>query len=174
MSVTLNKRWLLDDVNDRFNSLITYTKDPEKDYWQTPNETMERKRGDCEDIAIAKYYELRSCGGCFNDNNMFLAFVHRGGEGHLVLMVRAEIPRRIPWWKFWKKPVLVDTTLVLDNAEPRILPLEQTEYEIQWHINETEYIIHASGIRYEPDYKPQWADMIRRMKVEAVYGKRTF
>lgn len=32
------------------------------DYWQTPLELTFSKRGDCEDIAIAKYYDLKELG----------------------------------------------------------------------------------------------------------------
>jgi len=34
----------------------------QKDYWATPDELLQRRMGDCEDIAIAKYFTLRKLG----------------------------------------------------------------------------------------------------------------
>ncbi len=48
-------------THDFYNRII-YTKDitlwGQKDYWATPEETLRRFKGDCEDIAIAKYFSL--------------------------------------------------------------------------------------------------------------------
>lgn len=44
-------------INDFWNNSITF-KDDEIDYWQTPQETWDKKTGDCEDFAIAKYFHL--------------------------------------------------------------------------------------------------------------------
>lgn len=50
---------LLDTLEQvcRSTDFITYKTD-EKDYWQTPAETEERKTGDCEDYAIYRLYGL--------------------------------------------------------------------------------------------------------------------
>ncbi len=51
----------LQGTHDFYNRII-YTQDivlwGKKDYWATPEETLRRFRGDCEDIAIAKYFSL--------------------------------------------------------------------------------------------------------------------
>ncbi|ALR95799.1 transglutaminase-like cysteine peptidase [Vibrio alginolyticus] len=48
-------------THDFYNRII-YTQDMtlwgQKDYWATPEETLRRFKGDCEDIAIAKYFSL--------------------------------------------------------------------------------------------------------------------
>ena len=48
-------------THDFYNRII-YTQDMtlwgQKDYWATPEEVLRRFKGDCEDIAIAKYFSL--------------------------------------------------------------------------------------------------------------------
>jgi predicted transglutaminase-like cysteine proteinase len=54
-------------VNNHINRLIGYQPDGVRDRWQTPAETFALAQGDCEDLAIAKYFVLRDCGrpcGC--------------------------------------------------------------------------------------------------------------
>ena len=49
-------------ITHEFYNRIIYTQDMtlwgQKDYWATPEETLRRFKGDCEDIAIAKYFSL--------------------------------------------------------------------------------------------------------------------
>lgn len=56
----------LERVNDFFNRAVRFEDDQdiwgEEDYWATPLETLATGRGDCEDIAIAKYYALLASG----------------------------------------------------------------------------------------------------------------
>lgn len=52
---------ILLSINLLVNSQILYTKDRE-DYWQTPQETLEIVRGDCEDIAILKWWYAKQEG----------------------------------------------------------------------------------------------------------------
>ena len=51
-------------INLFFNDKITFDDDMSvwgvSDYWATPLESIGKKRGDCEDFAIAKYVFLRS------------------------------------------------------------------------------------------------------------------
>ncbi len=61
-----------------------------KDYWATPTELLQRRRGDCEDVAIAKYFTLRRLG--IGDERLRLAYgkivdMRRGViEPHMVLI----------------------------------------------------------------------------------------
>jgi predicted transglutaminase-like cysteine proteinase len=56
----------LQAVNEGMNALLTYASDDETygvgDHWATLEESMERGRGDCEDIAIAKMWLLNAAG----------------------------------------------------------------------------------------------------------------
>lgn len=50
---------LLEAVNITINRRIVFLAEARgADFWQTPRETLERKTGDCEDIAILKYATL--------------------------------------------------------------------------------------------------------------------
>lgn len=53
-------------VNTYFNRVVTFTDDMEiwgqSDYWATPMETLGKRRGDCEDYTIAKYFTLLEAG----------------------------------------------------------------------------------------------------------------
>lgn len=61
-----------------------------KDYWATPDELLQRRQGDCEDVAIAKYFTLRKLG--VTDTHLRLAYgkiadLQRGIiEPHMVLI----------------------------------------------------------------------------------------
>ncbi|MFC3179012.1 transglutaminase-like cysteine peptidase [Undibacterium amnicola] len=54
----------LQKVNNFFNRKLIYTEDIElwgqSDYWATPLESLTRKKADCEDFVIAKYFSLRN------------------------------------------------------------------------------------------------------------------
>lgn len=62
----------------------------QKDYWATPDELMQKHRGDCEDVAIAKYFTLRKLG--ITDDHLRLAYgkiadLRQGSiEAHMVLI----------------------------------------------------------------------------------------
>jgi len=53
----------LEVVNDFFNRQIPFVEDivhwRQHDYWATPMETLTSNGGDCEDLAIAKYFTLK-------------------------------------------------------------------------------------------------------------------
>ncbi len=65
-----------------------------KDYWATPTELLQRRRGDCEDVAIAKYFTLRKLG--VPDHRLRLAYgkiidMQRGViEPHMVLIYKPD------------------------------------------------------------------------------------
>lgn len=80
----------LDHVNESVNENFTWMRD-KKDKWQSPDETMERGGGDCEDLAFLKMHTLRILG--YSVDNMWLqrCYIIRKGdqpnEGHMVLCV---------------------------------------------------------------------------------------
>lgn len=53
------------------------------DYWQTPQETLVKFKGDCEDVAIAKYAALRKMG--IPDERLAIVYVMKKGRPHMVL-----------------------------------------------------------------------------------------
>lgn len=84
------------------NEFLTYAPDA-ADHWQTPAETLERGRGDCEDFAILK-------------RAMLLAAGYRGDV--MFVIVHDLISRR-------DHAILVADGLVLDCFNSRSLPVDQ-------------------------------------------------
>ncbi|WP_299181369.1 transglutaminase-like cysteine peptidase [uncultured Neptuniibacter sp.] len=80
--------WLedLQAVNGFFNR-VSWTSDSshwgKKEYWQTPLETLIEFKGDCEDIAIAKYTTLRIMG--YTEKQLNLVYSLAGKTPHMVL-----------------------------------------------------------------------------------------
>lgn len=76
----------LHDVNNFFNQ-VQWVSDSlhwgKKEYWQTPMETLIEFKGDCEDIAIAKYTALRVMG--IPDRELSLVYSYTNGIPHMVL-----------------------------------------------------------------------------------------
>lgn len=65
-SKSLTENDKLKKVNDFINRHIAFDDDmsiwKRSDYWATPLETIGQGRGDCEDMAIFKYYSLKNAG----------------------------------------------------------------------------------------------------------------
>lgn len=85
------------EINNEINRMVTYTKDDSRDTWQTLNETCERKQGDCEDYACAKFHRLVKEGF-----EPYILYCKIGGQAHMVCVCE-------DW--------------VLDNYIPEILKL---------------------------------------------------
>lgn len=107
----------LERVNDFFNRAVRFEDDQaiwgEEDYWATPLETLAVGRGDCEDIAIGKYYTLLAAG--VPVGKLRLVYVRatvntRSGPAQQAHMVLAYYP----------SPTA--EPLILDNLDDRIRP----------------------------------------------------
>lgn len=120
----------LTEVNDRFN-VTRYTLDTKnwgsEDYWETPYEFLKRK-GDCEDYAIAKFMALKAA-GVAQENMRILALEDmRRGTGHAVLIV---YDGDMPW--------------MLDNQIKSVVPVNSVVYYRPiYSINETGWWRHRS------------------------------
>lgn len=93
----------LADINDAWNRRIKYLAEPEgQDDWQLPSETITLGTGDCEDLAIGKFFSIK----WFTEREPELMVCRlRDGEldtAHVVVIVDG-----------W----------VLDNAAPEIVKL---------------------------------------------------
>jgi len=77
----------LDAVNKFFNE-VQYVSDlahwGKRDYWQTPLETLIEFKGDCEDIAIAKYAALTAMG--VPDEKLAIVYTRMNGKPHILLV----------------------------------------------------------------------------------------
>jgi len=83
---SVTEQQMITDVNNFFNQ-VQWVSDSlhwgVKDYWQTPLETLIEFKGDCEDIAIAKYTSLRVMG--VPDRKLSLVYSYTNGLPHMVL-----------------------------------------------------------------------------------------
>lgn len=101
----------LEQVNDFFNRQLAWREDPQVwgqlDYWASPLELIGKGAGDCEDLAMAKYFALRGLG--VPEASLRLVYVRAQFQGraqaHMVLAWYAE-PNAEP--------------LILDNIEPQL------------------------------------------------------
>ena len=106
----------LKDINDFFNRRVNFREDNatwgQADYWASPLESLERRAGDCEDYAIAKYFSLAAAGVPTARLRMVYVRARMQGQSlaHMVLAYHAE-PGAEP--------------LILDNLRSEVLPASQ-------------------------------------------------
>ena len=106
------KEFSISEVNDFWNKKIEYKKENNIDIWQNPKETWELKTGDCEDFAIAKYYDLIDLGVDKEKLSLLWVimnnpiYINRKKESHIVLLYEKD-----------------NNQWVLDNYSSEIVPL---------------------------------------------------
>ncbi|WP_235533575.1 MULTISPECIES: transglutaminase-like cysteine peptidase [unclassified Roseateles] len=106
----------LKDINDFFNRRLAFREDADTwrlaDYWASPLESLERRAGDCEDYAIAKYFSLAAAGVPTARLRMVYVRARMQGQSlaHMVLAYHAQPG---------------DEPLILDNLRPEVLPASQ-------------------------------------------------
>ncbi|RPH16164.1 MAG: sulfate adenylyltransferase [Alteromonadaceae bacterium TMED7] len=100
-------------VNAYFNSNYAVSDDlslwAQEDHWATPQEFAAKGAGDCEDFAIAKYFELVA----ENVPKELLALSYvtlNGNQAHMVLLYHDQTE---------------DTWYVLDSYNPAVLPVSK-------------------------------------------------
>lgn len=106
----------LKDINDFFNRRLAFRDDAVTwgvpDYWASPLESLDKRAGDCEDYAIAKYFSLAAAG--VPTARLRMVYVRARMQGQsLAHMVLAYYPQP------GAEP------LILDNLRPEVLPASQ-------------------------------------------------
>ena len=100
-------------VNSWTNSSIHYVEDRqlygEADYWATAGETLRRREGDCEDIAIVKMQLLAAHGVRREDMSLVIAHDLARGADHALLVVKLD-------GRIW----------LLDNSTDQVLDATQS------------------------------------------------
>lgn len=155
----------LERVNDFFNRRILFEDDQdiwgEYDYWATPLETLAVGRGDCEDIAIAKYYALKAAGVAVS--SMRLVYVRATVEGPRGPVSQAHMV--VAWYA---SPTAVP--LILDNLDTRIRPASERDDLLPVFSFNSEAIWSgtAPNARRESGSEDlnRWADLQRRSRAE--------
>lgn len=93
----------IEEINSYVNKTISYKSD-NIDYWQTPDETLSSKTGDCEDYVILKRAMLKRLG---IDSMMLVGFDVAYRINHAILLVDDK---------------------VLDNVTDKILKLKDIQF----------------------------------------------
>ena len=154
----------LASVNQFFNQRVRWRTDSDiygvEDFWATPAETLGRGTGDCEDFTIAKYVSLRHLG--VPAEQLRLTYVQlkvtaTQSQAHMVLA----------WY-----PQPNTTPLILDNANPRILPASQRkDLKPIFSFNSEELWLgnSRSSTSASPSSRiSQWRQMVARAKQEGI------
>lgn len=150
---------LLERVNRFVNRSVLHGEDidlwGEADYWATPGETLGLGRGDCEDIAIAKYFGLIQLG--VPSAKLRLTFVKslELKRAHMVLAYYAD-ERAEP--------------LILDNLQAQILPAGQRRDLLPVYAFNNHGIFLGSAPQRQSKQSPQllsrWQDVSARALAE--------
>jgi predicted transglutaminase-like cysteine proteinase len=150
---------LLERVNRFVNRSVLHGEDRDlwgqADYWATPHETLSRGRGDCEDIAIAKYFSLLRMG--VPSEKLRLTFVKslELQRAHMVLAYYAEQGAE---------------PLLLDNLRPQILPASQRRDLLPVYAFNDHGIFLGSALQQKSSQSPQllsrWQDVSARALAE--------
>jgi predicted transglutaminase-like cysteine proteinase len=106
----------LREINDFLNRRLAFKDDAVTwgvpDYWASPLESLDKRAGDCEDYAIAKYFSLTAAGMPTARLRLVYVRARLAGQSlaHMVLAYYAQ-PNAEP--------------LILDNLRPEVLPASQ-------------------------------------------------
>lgn len=150
---------LLERVNRFVNRSVLHGEDIDlwgaADYWATPGETLGLGRGDCEDVAIAKYFGLIQLG--VPSAKLRLTFVKslELKRAHMVLAYYAD-ERAEP--------------LILDNLQAQILPAGQRRDLLPVYAFNNHGIFLGSAPQRQSKQSPQllsrWQDVSARALAE--------
>lgn len=121
----------LDAINAWANGSIRYVEDRElygqADHWATASETLRRRAGDCEDIAIVKMQMLAAYGVKREDMHLVIARDLVRSADHAMLVVKID-------GRYW----------LLDNATDQVLDAQQSyDYRPILSFNQNAKSIHG-------------------------------
>lgn len=149
----------LERINRFVNGSVLFGEDSDiwgqNDYWASPQETLMRGRGDCEDIAIAKYFGLLRLG--MSGDKLRLTFVKdlSSRRAHMVLAYYADAGAE---------------PLILDNLRPQILPASQRRDLLPVYAFNSQGIFLDRGLQKKSSQSPQllsrWQDVSARALAE--------
>jgi predicted transglutaminase-like cysteine proteinase len=153
------EREQLDAVNRFFNQQLSFQDDiriwRQTDYWATPEESLIKGAGDCEDYALAKYFSLRQLGVPSEKLRITYVKALTQNQAHMVLT-------------FYSNPAA--EPLVLDNLIGDIRPASQRKDLLPVYAFNAEglYLPGANGGKRSSDSKKlsRWQDVLKKMQAE--------
>lgn len=156
-------------VNSYFNALH-FVEDTtlwrKQDYWATPMQVVAAAAGDCEDIAIAKYFTLKAAGLSSQHLRITYVWNHDTRSGmpdpHMVLVYTSSSH---------SDPVVLD--ILTDGIQPLakrpgLEPVYSLNSEGLWLEGGRARAIAAGS----PAQLPQWRQLIQAMKDDAMLLRR--
>ncbi len=150
----------LQEINDFFNRRLAFKDDAVTwgvpDYWASPLESLEKRAGDCEDYAIAKYFSLAATGVPTAKLRMVYVRARLQGQSlaHMVLAYYAQ-PGAEP--------------LILDNLRPEVLPASQRSDLTPVFSFNTEGLWQGTGQVTQGDPLARlslWRELVAKVKAE--------
>jgi predicted transglutaminase-like cysteine proteinase len=150
-------------VNQFFNQRIAFHDDAETwgvpDYWASPLESLERRAGDCEDYAIAKYFALAASGVPVSRLRMVYVRARLAGQSqaHMVLAYYAE-PNAEPE--------------ILDNLRPEVLPASRRPDLTPVFSFNTDGLWQGVGAQSQGDPLARlslWRDLVAKVRGEGLF-----
>jgi predicted transglutaminase-like cysteine proteinase len=144
----------LEQVNQFINRSVSFVSDRQAwgldDYWATPTQTLTLGQGDCEDLAIAKYFSLVRMG--VPSEKLRLTFVKalKQNQAHMVLA-------------YYPSPGA--QPLILDNLDPRIRPAsERSDLLPVYAFNEHGVFLAKTPQRVSqpPAFLARWSELSER------------
>jgi predicted transglutaminase-like cysteine proteinase len=153
------EREQLNAVNRFFNQQLSFQDDnriwQQIDYWATPEESLIKGAGDCEDYALAKYFSLRQLGVPSEKLRITYVKALTQNQAHMVLT-------------FYSSPTA--DPLVLDNLIGEIRPASQRKDLLPVYAFNAEglYLPGANGGKRSSDSKKlsRWQDVLKKMQAE--------
>lgn len=151
-------------VNRYFNRHVQFSEDialwKKADYWATPVETLAMGAGDCEDIALAKYFTLRLLDVPEAKLRITYARVLFPQQAHMVMSYLPE-PGAEP--------------LVLDNLVDAILPASaRDDLQLLYAFDATSlYAVEGPGMRRigESRQIPCWQELLSKLSLDGFIAR---
>lgn len=148
-------------VNGYFNAL-PYVEDGlqwnAEDYWATPAEFLSVRAGDCEDYAIAKYFQLKELGIPLARLRLVYARALRSGVAHMVLA-------------YYSTPAA--EPLILDNLDSSIRPASDRPDLIPVYMfNDDDLQVLQEGVpgaRRDALSIRKWRELLEKLAREMTY-----
>jgi len=151
-------------VNDFWNQAVYAAEDidvwGQTDYWATPLESLGRRRGDCEDYVIGKYFSLIALGVPANKLRFIYVKARMGGAGSRIQVAHMVLG-------YYSAPNAAP--LVLDNLITRIEPAgNRRDLAPVFSFNASG--VYVEGKQASPVTRiGRWNDLLLRMKREGFH-----